>query len=132
MAAPTDRRLGWLHQPSFKAGQSDMQDAGLVEPTQPTSWTPPPSLPLPSQGEGPKLAASAAPARAVPRLASWRDRRTRQPDARRPPPALPPARPRRAGTALRARSEEHTSELQSLMRSSYAAFCLKKKNIIKV
>src|SRR3546814_9604290 len=27
-----------------------------------------------------------------------------------------------------ARSEEHTSELQSLMRSSYAAFCLKKKN----
>src|SRR3546814_6242281 len=25
------------------------------------------------------------------------------------------------------RSEEHTSELQSLMRSSYAAFCLKKK-----
>src|SRR3546814_2362076 len=28
------------------------------------------------------------------------------------------------------RSEEHTSELQSLMRSSYAVFCLKKKNII--
>src|SRR3546814_6506821 len=27
----------------------------------------------------------------------------------------------------RARSEEHTSELQSLMRSSYAVFCLKKK-----
>src|SRR3546814_2036768 len=27
------------------------------------------------------------------------------------------------------RSEEHTSELQSLMRSSYAVFCLKKKNI---
>src|SRR3546814_5990768 len=29
---------------------------------------------------------------------------------------------------LRARSEEHTSELQSLMRISYAVFCLKKKN----
>src|SRR3546814_9768251 len=30
------------------------------------------------------------------------------------------------------RSEEHTSELQSLMRTSYAVFCLKKKkNIIK-
>src|SRR3546814_1387378 len=29
------------------------------------------------------------------------------------------------------RSEEHTSELQSLMRISYAVFCLKKKNIIK-
>src|SRR3546814_4690106 len=26
------------------------------------------------------------------------------------------------------RSEEHTSELQSLMRTSYAGFCLKKKN----
>src|SRR3546814_7196370 len=29
------------------------------------------------------------------------------------------------------RSEEHTSELQSLMRISYAVFCLKKKNIYK-
>src|SRR3546814_2706278 len=29
------------------------------------------------------------------------------------------------------RSEEHTSELQSLMRISYAVFCLKKKNTIK-
>src|SRR3546814_3079559 len=28
------------------------------------------------------------------------------------------------------RSEEHTSELKSLMRISYAVFCLKKKNII--
>src|SRR3546814_9852476 len=33
---------------------------------------------------------------------------------------------RRAGFAP-ARSEEHTSELQSLMRTSYAVFCLKKK-----
>src|SRR3546814_3965911 len=29
------------------------------------------------------------------------------------------------------RSEEHTSELQSLMRISYAVFCLKKKNKLK-
>src|SRR3546814_1021970 len=29
---------------------------------------------------------------------------------------------------LQKRSEEHTSELQSLMRISYAVFCLKKKN----
>src|SRR3546814_1262992 len=29
---------------------------------------------------------------------------------------------------VRSRSEEHTSELQSLMRISYAVFCLKKKN----
>src|SRR3546814_1653564 len=36
-----------------------------------------------------------------------------------------------AGTiaTIRARSEEHTSELQSLMRISYAVFCLKKKKI---
>src|SRR3546814_6999977 len=30
--------------------------------------------------------------------------------------------------AAQARSEEHTSELQSLMRLSYAVFCLKKQN----
>src|SRR3546814_10550099 len=30
-------------------------------------------------------------------------------------------------SAIEARSEEHTSELQSLMRNSYAVFCLKKK-----
>src|SRR3546814_6189121 len=29
---------------------------------------------------------------------------------------------------MKGRSEEHTSELQSLMRISYAVFCLKKKN----
>src|SRR3546814_3213086 len=33
--------------------------------------------------------------------------------------------------AVVARSEEHTSELQSLMRISYAVFCLKKKIKIK-
>src|SRR3546814_8309174 len=32
------------------------------------------------------------------------------------------------GMAHPGRSEEHTSELQSLMRHSYAVFCLKKKN----
>src|SRR3546814_5501338 len=32
---------------------------------------------------------------------------------------------------IKARSEEHTSELQSLMRISYAVFCLKKKKKIK-
>src|SRR3546814_6207573 len=44
---------------------------------------------------------------------------------------------RENGCALAAgdRSEEHTSELQSLMRNSYAVFCLKKKktnNYIKI
>src|SRR3546814_10321183 len=33
----------------------------------------------------------------------------------------------KANDFLKARSEEHTSELQSLMRISYAVFCLKKK-----
>src|SRR3546814_2099970 len=38
------------------------------------------------------------------------------------------AQPRWSATRLiAARSEEHTSELQSLMRISYAVFCLKKK-----
>src|SRR3546814_9424551 len=33
---------------------------------------------------------------------------------------------------LSQRSEEHTSELQSLMRNSYAVFCLKKTNDTKI
>src|SRR3546814_10752036 len=36
------------------------------------------------------------------------------------------------GPRLIERSEEHTSELQSLMRISYAVFCLKKKKIKRV
>src|SRR3546814_7309570 len=43
-------------------------------------------------------------------------------------PARPAMRERRFRGHLSARSEEHTSELQSLMRISYAVFCLKKKN----
>src|SRR3546814_3050865 len=35
------------------------------------------------------------------------------------------------GAMTTGRSEEHTSELQSLMRISYAVFCLKKKKTIK-
>src|SRR3546814_6395171 len=34
-----------------------------------------------------------------------------------------------AGEGFALRSEEHTSELQSLMRTPYAVFCLKNKNI---
>src|SRR3546814_9642839 len=47
--------------------------------------------------------------------------------APRQAPLVAASRPRLA-RALRLRSEEHTSELQSLMRISYAVFCLKKKN----
>src|SRR3546814_4788472 len=41
--------------------------------------------------------------------------------------AAPLARRRGCASVLPSRSEEHTSELQSLMRISYAVFCLKKK-----
>src|SRR3546814_4300340 len=45
------------------------------------------------------------------------------------PVALSPAAPTDGST--RQRSEENTSELQSLMRNSYAVLCLKKKNKTK-
>src|SRR3546814_8116055 len=54
----------------------------------------------------------------------------------RPPPSTPPHVPPAASSGRSKkmkkristrRSEEHTSELQSLMRISYAVFCLKKK-----
>src|SRR3546814_1850508 len=45
-----------------------------------------------------------------------------------PVPNRPPSRGDRDDHAGD-RSEEHTSELQSLLRTSYAVFCLKKKNI---
>src|SRR3546814_4671508 len=37
----------------------------------------------------------------------------------------------KSASGYKTRSEEHTSELQSLMRISYAVFCLKKKNTNK-
>src|SRR3546814_4290045 len=43
-------------------------------------------------------------------------------------PAARPGAIRQFRSSCRRRSEEHTSELQSLMRISYAVFCLKKKN----
>src|SRR3546814_10105982 len=46
-------------------------------------------------------------------------------------PARPPSPKKRPRKGFRPnRSEEHTSELQSLMRISYAVFCLKKKNTL--
>src|SRR3546814_6747840 len=43
-------------------------------------------------------------------------------------PAAPPQLPPLTEIQGEGRSEEHTSELQSLMRISYAVFCLTKKN----
>src|SRR3546814_7638874 len=48
------------------------------------------------------------------------------PVARHHDPLGPQGQPG-GGGRRRPRSEEHTSELQSLMRNSYAVFCLKKK-----
>src|SRR3546814_6763017 len=49
------------------------------------------------------------------------------PGDRRFPPASTVLEPVRRDGGQTGRSDEHTSELQSLMRSSYAVFCLKKK-----
>src|SRR3546814_6929511 len=49
----------------------------------------------------------------------------------RPGPARSAPAPA-SGPPKSRRSEEHTSELQSLMRISYAVFCLKKKNTIYI
>src|SRR3546814_8277375 len=67
-----------------------------------------------------RTAARAAASSARSNLSSLRPSRW----VRRAVKAAPPAVARRASTE---RSEEHTSELQSLMRLSYAVFCLKKK-----
>src|SRR3546814_8160078 len=55
--------------------------------------------------------------------ARQRPRARRQPA----PPRLPRGHPLLGPAPAEPRSEEHTSELQSLMRISYAVFCLKKK-----
>src|SRR3546814_10928794 len=58
-----------------------------------------------------------------------------RPDRRWPAAATAGVRQHAVGAHLRQclwlRSEEHTSELQSLMRISYAVFCLKKKKTYK-
>src|SRR3546814_9026545 len=46
----------------------------------------------------------------------------------RPSPEFESKDPQIIALVTLERSEEHTSELQSLMRNSYAVFCLKKKN----
>src|SRR3546814_5048380 len=71
-----------------------------------------------AEGEGQWLTCSPIPTRPV--------HRTGTPRARRP--ITSPNGRRSFVPACWRRSEEHTSELQSLMRISYAVFCLKQKN----
>src|SRR3546814_5832970 len=75
---------------------------------------------------------SAAPSRRVPASAARRaDSAGRGRRHRRSHTPAAAARCRCADreSSVGCRSEEHTSELQSLMRNSYAVFCLKKKNV---
>src|SRR3546814_3647024 len=57
-----------------------------------------------------------------------RSRPNRMPPIHRSRERLRRNSPKRIDLLFHGRSEEHTSELQSLMRISYAVFCLKKKN----
>src|SRR3546814_6499496 len=70
------------------------------------------------------------PRRCSPRAAPPTIARPRPPPPRRRQSSPPPRARTSTATPTRSkhRSEEHTSELQSLMRISYAVFCLKKKN----
>src|SRR3546814_5833424 len=72
------------------------------------------------QGVGRQVLLSAQPADPIDALISTAARRRTRNQARR-------VRHPRAVAVRAVRSEEHTSELQSLMRISYAVFCLKKK-----
>src|SRR3546814_4641991 len=60
-------------------------------------------------------------------IAAYRNRMLENPSAHTGKPYARTTVNARVSTV---RSEEHTSELQSLMRISYAVFCLKKKKII--
>src|SRR3546814_5442216 len=91
---------------------------------------PRPRLPRPECADGPgRIAAALAGGRPPPlnrtftRSLKWPKANAKEP--RRPESRRRPARRNR-------RSEEHTSELQSLMRISYAVFCLKKKKTIMI
>src|SRR3546814_4997119 len=72
---------------------------------------------------------SAAPDRPRPGRAGWSAPKSRFPYDQAAGFLRRPATRRPLGSAPR--SEEHTSELQSLMRISYAVFCLKKKKNTK-
>src|SRR3546814_10278025 len=82
----------------------------------------PPASSLAVYSDSPAAASIRPSGEALPR----RIRGTPRPDNHEPD-FFSPSRPARPGGALQARSEEPTSELQSLMRISYAVFCLKKK-----
>src|SRR3546814_10830047 len=142
-ASAVPRRLGASdHFPSHRTG---LRHATLAD----DACRQPRPAPPPCWGMTSALAASArsrrAPLRSVPRETPMQlitdeqrerllanGRRTAAGENIDPPPVgklfTPDANATWLLTELDPRSEEHTSELQSLMRISYAVFCLKKKN----
>src|SRR3546814_5185342 len=85
------------------------------------------------RAEAPALASRRhrARSRVLPRGATASGRhKPRKPAASRSSRTSDPSRSEIPRKRRRRRSEEHTSELQSLMRISYAVFCLKKKHIL--
>src|SRR3546814_7605831 len=103
---PHHRRSGGSREllPPPLRRQGRVGEACLWDQREP--WAPPPSLPLPSQGEGPEQELAAEAAATGIRC----DRRSALRTT-----STPPARRR----ARRRRSEEHTSKLQSQIRTSY-------------
>src|SRR3546814_3362907 len=93
----------------------------------PNDSPPPPCIAAKSLLRAPRLCSGGIfGCRAHPRSHPPRDRRKKDFRAWRIPAAFR-ATSRRASRVAMRRSEEHTSELQSLMRISYAVFCLKNK-----
>src|SRR3546814_3167493 len=93
----------------------------LAAPANAQSMQNMPGMNMPAAKAPPKKKPAAKPATPV-------KRKTAAKPAAKPTSAkrgAPVAKPKAA-----ARSEEHTSELQSLMRISYAVFCLQKKTIL--
>src|SRR3546814_5990548 len=86
----------------------------------PTPAPAPAPTPVPTSAQGP--------AEGEPRLPGLFDQNP-QPEPAQPADAAATAVARQTEEA---RTEEHTSELQSLMRNSYAVFCLKKKKQIRI
>src|SRR3546814_3760186 len=79
------------------------------------------------RGGGFAARAGAAPGRSG---GGVQDQRQRSDRGAGTPTGCPACRARGGCRTPAGRSEEHTSELQSLMRISYAVFCLKKKTIL--
>src|SRR3546814_4479818 len=119
-----DRRLCWLHQPSIRVGHADAANASaIVGGAVGRAYI----FARYSRSRGASSSISASFAQSSVCAAVKSATLSRSP-AMNSRPAMC-----RSSTATIARhswrrSEEHTSELQSLMRISYAVFCLKKKN----